>query len=142
MFSSTGTPVSSPNLTSSAWNRASSSAVTVCTRAEPSTWVTAGRCASGSTATVSSMNGEGTSRSKYRSACSAATAGAKGRNSSRFFTSMLIWSRMAPSRGSPRIERLPRARGPNSIRPWYQPITLPWVSRVAVAVSSSDSRPV
>ena len=32
---------------------------------------------------------------------------------------------MSPRRGSARIERLPRARGPHSERPWYQPTTSP-----------------
>ena len=42
---------------------------------------------------------------------------------------------MAGLRGSPRIERLPSARGPNSIRPWNQPTA--WPSASAWAVSSS-----
>ena len=39
---------------------------------------------------------------------------------------------MSARRGSPRIERLPSARGPHSMRPWNQPITLP--SAIACAV--------
>ena len=39
---------------------------------------------------------------------------------------------MSARRGSPRIERLPSARGPHSMRPWNQPTTLP--SAIAAAV--------
>ena len=46
-------------------------------------------------------------------------------------------------RGSPRMLRAPSARGPNSIRPWNQPITFPSASRSAtfsVRLSSSSLR--
>ena len=54
---------------------------------------------------------------------------------------------MSSRRGSVTIERLPSARGPNSIRPWNQPTTSPAAMRSATvrksasSSSSSDSRP-
>ena len=44
---------------------------------------------------------------------------------------------IAGSRGSPRIERLPSARGPNSMRPWNQPTAFPFASAEAVPWISS-----
>ncbi len=41
-------------------------------------------------------------------------------------------------RGSARIERLPSARGPTSLRPWNQPMILP--SAIAAAVFVIGSR--
>src|SRR5260370_28160973 len=43
------------------------------------------------------------------------------------------------SRGSARIERLPSARGPNSIRPWNQPRIFPFESSSAAVEAGSAS---
>ena len=59
------------------------------------------------------------------------TAGAKGRKLSRNLILRFSFSCISECRGSPRIERFPRARGPNSIRPWNQPITHPRSSKLA-----------
>src|SRR5438270_467766 len=47
----------------------------------------------------------------------------------------LRMSFMSWRRGSARIERLPRARGPNSMRPWNQPTILPSARAVAVQLA-------
>ena len=52
-------------------------------------------------------------------------AGAKGRNQARCFTREFNRSFMATSRGSARMERRPKARGPSSERPWNQPTVFP-----------------
>src|ERR1043166_8756870 len=54
-------------------------------------------------------------------ALSFSTLGANGRQPSRNFTASLTRSRLSAKRGSDRMERAPRARGPNSMRPWNQP---------------------
>ena len=64
-----------------------------------------------------SMYGLGMSMSKNSLTRSSSTAGAKGRNDSRYLILRLIRDWLAGSRGSPRMLRAPRARGPNSIRP-------------------------
>jgi hypothetical protein len=46
---------------------------------------------------------------------------------------------MSGRRGSTTIERLPSARGPNSIRPWNQPTTSPAAIRSAIAGKSAPS---
>ena len=43
---------------------------------------------------------------------------------------------MVGERASPRIERAPSARGPNSMRPWNQPTALPSASAVARSLRS------
>ncbi len=43
---------------------------------------------------------------------------------------------MSARRGSQTMERLPRARGPHSMRPWNQPTTSP--SAIALAVSAAE----
>ena len=54
-----------------------------------------------------------------------------GRNGSRCLIRALRMSFMSARRGSATIERLPSARGPNSIRPWNQPTTSPAAIRSA-----------
>ena len=51
------------------------------------------------------------------------TDGANGRNDSRNLIFRFITDCIAWLRASPRMLRLPSARGPNSIRPWNQPTT-------------------
>ena len=46
---------------------------------------------------------------------------------------------MSGRRGSATIERLPSARGPNSIRPWNQPTTSPAAIRSATSANSASS---
>ncbi len=46
---------------------------------------------------------------------------------------------MSERRGSVTIERLPSARGPNSIRPWNQPTTSPSAIRSATVGKSCSS---
>ena len=60
----------------------------------------AGRSSGERTWQVSSMNGDGWSRSKCAAACSCRTLGANGRNASRFLTRRFSRSRMPGSRGS------------------------------------------
>ena len=50
-----------------------------------------------------------------------------------------IFACMSGSRGSPRMLRAPSARGPNSIRPWNQPITFRSDRSCATRPSSSSS---
>ena len=89
-------------------------AETVCRRADPFTWVIAGRTArcSGRTSAVMIMYGicvpGGTLN--QRCACSTETAGANGRNASRILTMALMRSRMAGWPGSARMLRFPSAR--------------------------------
>ena len=49
---------------------------------------------------------------------------------------------MSGARGSPRMEREPSARGPNSMRPWNQPTAF-WATRAsavaAIRASSSST---
>ena len=47
---------------------------------------------------------------------------------------------MLGERASPRIDRAPSARGPNSMRPWNQPIALPSARARAVRAISSSSK--
>jgi hypothetical protein len=58
----------------------------------------------------------------------------------RRLTRALMRSRMAGSHGSPRIDRAPSARGPNSMRPWNQPTTLPLASRSATSDANASPR--
>jgi hypothetical protein len=46
---------------------------------------------------------------------------------------------MSSRRGSTTIDRLPSARGPNSIRPWNQPTTSPASIRSATKGKSASS---
>ena len=73
-----------------------------------------------------------------RPASSRKTAGAKGRNDFAVLD-LEVEHRTASwaSAASPRIERLPSARGPNSIRPWNQPTT--FSSAIAAATSSTSA---
>ena len=48
--------------------------------------------------------------------------GAKGRNDSLYFIFKFSVFCILGERGSPRIDLLPKARGPNSMRPWNHPI--------------------
>ncbi len=61
--------------------------------------------------------------SKYSSARSCSTDGANGRNDSRNLILRFITDCICGLRASPMMLRDPSARGPNSIRPWNQPIT-------------------
>ena len=55
---------------------------------------------------------------------------------------------MSERRGSPRIDRLPSARGPHSIRPWNQPMTRPaamaaavrWYKAGSLSILSTEQR--
>jgi len=49
----------------------------------------------------------------------------EGANNARYFPLRLKSDCMVGERASPRIERAPGARGPNSMRPWHQPIARP-----------------
>ncbi len=63
------------------------------------------------------MNGTSPSSSNHSDTASRRIDGAKGRNDSR---RLILWfsvSFMSARRASPRIERLPSARGPHSMRP-------------------------
>ena len=73
------------------------------------------------------------------SASSSRTTGATGRKSSR---SLISFSRACISAwiGEARIDRDPSARGPNSIRPWNQPITRS-CSRIAAASLGDVGQP-
>ena len=137
VFSNTPQPVRCSNCLSSRQKSGCRSRPTVCTRAEPSTCVTAGSVESAcfnrakpadssaglarrwlfATSATSSMYGDSAVRSKYSPARSSSTAGANGRNDSRNLTFWLIADCIEAKRASPRIERLPSERGPNSIRP-------------------------
>jgi hypothetical protein len=63
--------------------------------------------------------------SKNSDASSRSTVGANGRNDSRYLILRLIVVWVSGFRASPRIERAPSARGPNSIRPLKCPTTRP-----------------
>src|SRR6266849_6848656 len=100
VLSSTGTPVRRPTSSSKAWNRGAISRSTVCTRAVPSTCVTAASRSRHSRRTGKTPDMYRASRappggsSKNRSACSMGTAGAKGLNSSRNLMLRLSLSRI------------------------------------------------
>ncbi|CAB4903977.1 unannotated protein [freshwater metagenome] len=89
------------------------------------------------TGATNDIYGDGQSSSKNSDERSARTIGANGRNDSRFL--MLKFSRrcIEGDRGSAKIERLPRARGPNSIRPEHIPRIAPSARRSATLPASS-----
>ena len=66
---------------------------------------------------------------------SSSTAGAKGRNDSRYLIFRFSTDCISGDRGSPMIERWPRARGPNSMRPWNRPTTSPRATSSATAAA-------
>ncbi len=70
--------------------------------------------------------------SKYLSTSSRSTAGAKGRNDSRYLTLRFSVFCIEGERASPRIERAPSERGPNSMRPCIQPTAFSSASACAV----------
>ncbi len=84
-----GEPVRSCHFVSSSCRNGLLTGSTVCSRAVPSTCVMPGYCSrySGRTSAAYCMKGAGRSTSKMRSAWSASTSGASGRNHSRPFTS-------------------------------------------------------
>ena len=67
------------------------------------------------------------------------TTGANGRNDSRNFTFRFIIDCIFGERASPRMERLPSARGPNSILPWTQPMTFSCCNNSTVRSSNAVS---
>src|SRR5215213_5599597 len=69
------------------------------------------------TSATNSMYGLSEVSSNHSATSSRSTAGANGRKLSRYLTFRLRIFCMSGDRGSPRIERAPRERGPNSIRP-------------------------
>src|SRR6267142_5508866 len=94
---------------------------------------------SGRTWAVRIINGESYADSRYSDAASFLNEGAKGRHHSRNFTALFTLMFISGSRGSARIERLPSARGPNSIRPWYQPRIFP-CDNISAAVAAGSER--
>ncbi len=75
--------------------------------------------------------------SNHSAARSRSTAGAKGRNGSRFLITRFSRSRMSASCGAARMERCPSARGPHSKRPRATATTLPWAINPAAVSSGS-----
>ena len=71
----------------------------------------------------------------------AAPTGANGRNPSRNLILMFICACIRGLRGSPRMLRAPRARGPNSIRPSNQPTIFSSARAGATRSDSSAARP-
>ena len=108
--------------------------------------VIAMRCSLDTSAT-SSMYGLSESSSNHFATSSASTEGAKGRNDSRYLTFRLSVFCIDGERASPRIERPPSARGPNSMRPWNQPSALPSArapalfSMISSSVHTSNTAP-
>mmetsp|Transcript_21482 Transcript_21482/g.68607 ORF Transcript_21482/g.68607 Transcript_21482/m.68607 type:complete len:229 (+) Transcript_21482:513-1199(+) len=119
VLSTSGTPVRAKKAAISARQRGSASPPTVWSRAEPSTWHTAGMASRRLHGSAKDMYGEpdGGTPSNQSPACSASTDGANGRKGSLFLTSRLRRSTAAAFRGSATIERRPRARGPYSAPP-------------------------
>jgi hypothetical protein len=70
------------------------------------------------------------------------TLGANGRKDSRNLILRFMTSCISRERASPRMLRLPRARGPNSIRPWYHPTTCCVSISPATRSISSPSSPI
>src|SRR3989441_11314260 len=106
VFKTIARPVSVPTARRSAWNAASSFADTVCTRAEPFTWVIAGssrRCAS-RTSTVTIMYGSSVPGGTSNHVCTSSrdTAGANRRNAPRLLPLGVIPLRLPRSPGPPR----------------------------------------
>ena len=85
------------------------------------------------------MNGETPAPTNQFAASSSSTTGATGRKSSRSLISLSL-ACISAWIGEARIDRAPRARGPNSIRPWNQPITLSCARISAVSSATSSSR--
>ena len=77
--------------------------------------------------------------SKYSSTSSRSTAGANGRNDSRNLIFTFIVACILRERASPRIERAPSARGPNSMRPAQWPTTFSAAISSATASHSASS---
>ncbi len=87
------------------------------------------------------MYGDGRSSSKCSATSSSSTDGANGRNPSRNFTFRLSRFCISGLRASPRMLRLPSARGPNSMRPWNHPPTWPAARRAATSAASASRSP-
>ena len=85
------------------------------------------------------MYGLARSSSKCSPTCSRSTAGANGRNDSRNLIFRFSARCISRLRGSARIDRLPSARGPNSMRPCIQPTTAP-SARCPATRSTSAAR--
>src|SRR5437588_9920049 len=85
------------------------------------------------------MNGLSTFCSKYSETRSRSTEGANGRKDSRRLILALILSFKVGRVGLARIERFPKARGPHSLLPCYQPTTLPAAISCATASTSAPS---
>ena len=68
---------------------------------------------------------------------SSSTEGAKGRKLSRYLILRFMIDCILGERASPTIERLPSARGPNSILPWSSPTTFSSAMRRATSAAHS-----
>ena len=79
-------------------------------------------------------------RERFGRIARAAPPARTGGTTSRYLILRLSVFCMSGERGSPRIERLPSARGPNSMRPWNQPTALPSASVVARSRRASRRR--
>jgi len=88
---------------------------------------------------MKSMNGEIPAPTNQSPASSSRTTGATGRKSSRSLIS-LSFTCISAWIGEARIDRAPKALGPNSIRPWNQPITRSWAKISATSPATSSSR--
>lgn len=112
----------------------------VCRRPVPSTWVTAGMRSRLSDCILKTlhMNGASSSASNHSGTTLLSIVGANGRNDSLRLILAFSISLMSDRLGSPRMERLPRARRPHSIRPWNHPTTMPCVSAATVREMPCD----
>src|SRR6185437_15215253 len=139
VLTTTGRPVRRSKAASISATSGSVSAWTVCTRAVPSTWTTAGMRSrhSDRTRCTKSMYGLGYTPSKRSANRSARTIGAIGRNCSRPLT-LFIRTVVSRSPGWARSERCPSARGPYSLRPWNQ-ATMPLPASTSAASSAIDA---
>src|SRR5690606_9098894 len=138
-----GMPVRASKAERQRWRRGRSSASTGWMRAVPATWTTAGILSrqTGATSWVNNMNGLGIGPPRKTSgARSIVTSGAMGRNRSRPLM-RLSRSVFAAWPGWASRLRWPRARGPNSARPWNQPTTpsSATISATAAAMSVGSS---
>ena len=85
------------------------------------------------------MKGETSAPTNHSAASSSRTTGATGRKSSRSLISFSL-ACISAWIGEARIDRAPSARGPNSMRPWNQPMTLSRARISAVSSATSVSR--
>ncbi|MNG00347.1 hypothetical protein D3C84_832780 [compost metagenome] len=127
VFSDTPLPVSFSSSSIRSYQRGLWRRSSTWAREVPSSWTTSGTRLfhSSLTSKVKVMNGLGWSTLSICGATVSSIDGQNGLQRSRNLICSLMRSATPAALGQPMIERPPRARGPNSMRPWNQATGLP-----------------